>query len=282
MIQAAWLDTGVQTAGSRTAQAWCRKALWNPRRTGSLPRKLKAMLETPPLILQPGHSRLISRVALPNGKAHSEPDSHMIPVLAEANTRTAKVTRCHRFNMRIPQPAWATDADVARGDLPDEVYGVVVVLRQAGPYGEDVGIENDVLRVEADLLHQDFERPHADANLRDKATVFSRSTGRRQYAEHFKEMRVSCKARHTAVPSSSGRSVPIREAGTGMQLVLSDGQQPRAQLLICSPGQACTFSSKEAAWPCSSKAITTTAAPCRFTILAWCLHRHRPTALEGA
>ena len=45
-------------------QAWCRKALWKPRRTGSLPRKLKAMLETPPLILQPGQTRLISAVAL--------------------------------------------------------------------------------------------------------------------------------------------------------------------------------------------------------------------------
>ncbi len=49
---------------ARTAQAWCRKALWKARRTGSLPRKLKAMFETPPLILHPGHSRLISRVAL--------------------------------------------------------------------------------------------------------------------------------------------------------------------------------------------------------------------------
>jgi len=54
----------VKGASTRTAQAWCRKALWKARRTGSLPRKLKAMLETPPLILQPGHSRLISRVAL--------------------------------------------------------------------------------------------------------------------------------------------------------------------------------------------------------------------------
>ena len=38
--------------------------LWKARRTGSLPRKLKAMLDTPPLILLPGHTRLISRVAL--------------------------------------------------------------------------------------------------------------------------------------------------------------------------------------------------------------------------
>jgi len=50
--------------GRRTAQAWCRKALWKARRTGSLPRKLKAMLDTPPLILDPGHNRLISLVAL--------------------------------------------------------------------------------------------------------------------------------------------------------------------------------------------------------------------------
>ena len=56
------LDCRVKQA--RTAQAWCKKALWKARRTGSLPRKLKAMLETPPLILHPGHSRLISRVAL--------------------------------------------------------------------------------------------------------------------------------------------------------------------------------------------------------------------------
>jgi hypothetical protein len=46
------------------AHAWCRNAEWNARRTGSLPRKLNAMLLTPPLILQPGQSVLRRRVAL--------------------------------------------------------------------------------------------------------------------------------------------------------------------------------------------------------------------------
>ena len=45
-------------------QAWYRNAEWNARRTGSLPRKEKARLETPPEILHPGQRRLISRVAL--------------------------------------------------------------------------------------------------------------------------------------------------------------------------------------------------------------------------
>ena len=51
-----------------TLQAWCRKAEWKPRRTASLPRKPNAMLDTPPLILQPGHTRFSSRVALQPGR----------------------------------------------------------------------------------------------------------------------------------------------------------------------------------------------------------------------
>ena len=59
--------------------------------------------------------------------------------------------------------AGALPLDLARGT--DEVDSVVVVLRQAGAHSEDVGVENDVLRVEAHLLHQDAVGALADANL---------------------------------------------------------------------------------------------------------------------
>ena len=64
--------------------------------------------------------------------------------------------------------AGALPLDLARGT--DEVDGVVVVLRQAGAHGEDVGVENDVLRVEAHLLHQDAVGALADAHLQKTRT----------------------------------------------------------------------------------------------------------------
>ena len=66
-------------------------------------------------------------------------------------------------------------ADLAAGAQPldlrgrlDEIHGIIVVLRQAGANGEDVGVENDVLRLEANLLHQYLVRSPADADLREK------------------------------------------------------------------------------------------------------------------
>ena len=43
--------------------AWYRKTVWMASRTGSLPRKLKDTLDTPPLTLAPGRLALIQRVA---------------------------------------------------------------------------------------------------------------------------------------------------------------------------------------------------------------------------
>ena len=53
--------------------------------------------------------------------------------------------------------------DLARG--VDEINSVVVVLLHAGADGQDVGIEDDVLGVEADLLHEELEGAAADAHL---------------------------------------------------------------------------------------------------------------------
>ena len=47
----------------------------------------------------------------------------------------------------------------------DEVDGVVVVLLDAGGDGEDIGIKDDVLGVEADLIHQQSVGTGADADL---------------------------------------------------------------------------------------------------------------------
>ena len=47
----------------------------------------------------------------------------------------------------------------------DEVDGVVVVLLDAGGDGEDVGIEDDVLGREADLVDEDAVGALADADL---------------------------------------------------------------------------------------------------------------------
>ena len=46
-----------------------------------------------------------------------------------------------------------------------EVKRIVVVLSHARADGQDVRVEDDVLGVEANLLHQDFEGPLADAHL---------------------------------------------------------------------------------------------------------------------
>ena len=47
--------------------------------------------------------------------------------------------------------------DPARG--LDEIDRVVVVLLDAGRHGEDVRVENDVLRRETDLFHEDTVSP---------------------------------------------------------------------------------------------------------------------------
>ena len=48
---------------------------------------------------------------------------------------------------------------------PDEVHSIVVVLRHAGANSEDVGVEDDVFRVKAHVLHQNSESSGANAHL---------------------------------------------------------------------------------------------------------------------
>ena len=64
----------------------------------------------------------------------------------------------------------ARDARVGQGLLDaggrlDEVDGVVVVLRDPGRHGEDVGVEDDVLGRKADLVDEDAVGPLADGHL---------------------------------------------------------------------------------------------------------------------
>ncbi len=59
--------------------------------------------------------------------------------------------------------AWARRLDDARG--LDEVDGVVVVLFEPGGDGEDVGIEDDVGRIEAGLFGQNLVRALTDRDL---------------------------------------------------------------------------------------------------------------------
>ena len=68
--------------------------------------------------------------------------------------------------------AQAQASDLCTKSALKEVDRVVVVLRQASPDCEDVGVEDDVLGVEADLLDQDLERPTADAHLQPEQHGF--------------------------------------------------------------------------------------------------------------
>ena len=68
-----------------------------------------------------------------------------------------------------------TTADLAAGTQPldlarrlDEVHSIVVVLRQTGTNCEDVGVEDDVLGIEAYLLDQNLVGTSADAYLREE------------------------------------------------------------------------------------------------------------------
>ena len=47
----------------------------------------------------------------------------------------------------------------------DEADAVVVVLLDAGGDGEDVGVEDDVSRVEADLVDKDLVCPRTDGHF---------------------------------------------------------------------------------------------------------------------
>ena len=47
----------------------------------------------------------------------------------------------------------------------NEVHSVIVVLRHASANSEDVGVKDDVFRVETHLLHQNHVGPCADAHL---------------------------------------------------------------------------------------------------------------------
>ena len=67
----------------------------------------------------------------------------------------------------------------ARADMfddlgsPDEVHCIVVVLLHARADSQDVGVENNVLRVEANLLHHYLVRPLAypDLHIRDNCEL---------------------------------------------------------------------------------------------------------------
>ena len=63
-------------------------------------------------------------------------------------------------------------ADLAAGadvldDLagPDEVHGIIIVLSHARAHSQDVGIEDHILWVEPNFLHQDSVRPLTDPHL---------------------------------------------------------------------------------------------------------------------
>jgi hypothetical protein len=59
--------------------------------------------------------------------------------------------------------AGAQPLDLPRGT--EEVHRIVVVLRQARAHGQDVGVKDDVLGVEAHLLHQDTVGAAAHGHL---------------------------------------------------------------------------------------------------------------------
>ena len=167
------------------------------------------MLDTPPLILQPGHNRLISRVALQhmtrgqslNVSAHLPRavvtykgrqircQIGQIQVLCGRSSRQRKAAACttlllsanqylHLLHHSCNHSMWTTHTDFFlnydyyyyyyyyKSCVPDEVDGVVVVLRKAGADGENVGVEDHVFRIEANVLHQDFVTAAADAHLR--------------------------------------------------------------------------------------------------------------------
>ena len=81
-------------------------------------------------------------------------------------SRTWSLPRNEKLMFETPPEMWHAGAcllDAPRG--LDEVDGVVVVLLDAGGDGEDVGVEDDVLGGEADLLGEQLERPLANADL---------------------------------------------------------------------------------------------------------------------
>ena len=80
---------------------------------------------------------------------------------ARTCVQPAGKSRSEAVSLRVS----TTPLSKTRACAPDEVHSVVVVLRQAGADGQDVGVEDDVLRVEPDVLHEDAVCPLADAHL---------------------------------------------------------------------------------------------------------------------
>ena len=76
-------------------------------------------------------------------------------VAAEGEGEVGDAARDMRVRQVLPDPAHRLD----------EVDAVVVVLLDAGGDGEDVGVEDDVLGREADLLGEDAVGPRADLDL---------------------------------------------------------------------------------------------------------------------
>lgn len=103
------------------------------------------------------HVHALSASMMQEGRMKS-PAHRLIPPEGEGNVR-------HTAADLAP---WADPLDFPAG--LEEVDGIVVVLSHASSDGEDVGVENDVLWVEAHLLYQDPESPLADSHLQIRSS----------------------------------------------------------------------------------------------------------------
>ena len=81
-------------------------------------------------------------------------------------SRTVSLPRKEKEKLETPPEIWAcgSSAADARRRL-DEGLAIFVMLLQAGGDREDVGIEDDVFRRKADLVHQDVVGALADLDL---------------------------------------------------------------------------------------------------------------------
>lgn len=98
------------------------------------------------------HVHALSTGVVQKGRVEGPADG-LIPPERECNVR----------NPAADLTPWADPLDLSAG--LKEVNGVVVVLGHACADGQDVGVKNDVLGIEAHLLHQDPESSLTDADL---------------------------------------------------------------------------------------------------------------------
>ena len=150
-------------SGRRGERAHCRG-----RKTQYLTHRLKSCSQGRPAVVVESSIR----------KNHQLSGLHaMLPYLDASRDRTA--ARC---NIRNPHDRceWCCKQSAEQGserrrpqnarplDLLgclEEVHGVVVVLCHSSADGQDVGVEDDILRIHAHLLYQQLECPLADAHL---------------------------------------------------------------------------------------------------------------------